>query len=57
MRPSNQSALLIIDVMNHFEFEGGQALARAALPASRAIARLRDSYDAANRPVIYANDN
>lgn len=57
MRPSNQSALLIIDVMNHFEFEGGQALARAAMPASRAIARLRDRYDAAGRPVIYANDN
>ena len=57
MPPSANSALLIIDVMNHFEFEGGRALARAALPASRAIARLRDRYDAAGRPVIYANDN
>lgn len=52
-----RSALLIIDMINTFEFEGGEALARAAMPAARRIATLRRRWHAAGAPVIYVNDN
>lgn len=50
-------ALLLIDVINAMEFEGGEALARAALPAARRLAELRLQARALGIPVIYANDN
>jgi nicotinamidase-related amidase len=52
-----RSALLIIDMLNDLEFEGGEALFEQAMPASTPIARLRDWYHARRLPVIYANDN
>ena len=51
------SALLIVDMINRFDFDGGPALAEAAEPASRAIARLRRRFHDAGAPVIYVNDN
>ena len=51
------SALLIVDMINLFDFDGGATLAAAAGPASRAIARLRRRFHAAGAPVIYANVN
>ncbi len=51
------SALLIIDMISDFEFEDGDRLLRRALPAARAIARLKKRARAANVPVIYVNDN
>src|SRR5207244_13167866 len=50
-------ALLLIDVINDLEFEGGDALLEHALPAARKIAALKDRPSHAAIPVIYANDN
>ncbi|KRG70503.1 isochorismatase family cysteine hydrolase [Pseudoxanthomonas dokdonensis] len=50
-------ALLIIDMMNRFDFEGGERLGRAAVPCARVIERLRRRFDQAAAPVIYVNDN
>lgn len=51
------SALLIIDVINDFAFPGGDRLAGQMGPVADAIEALRARYDAAQRPVIYVNDN
>ena len=50
-------ALLLVDVINAMEFEGGQRLAEAALPAARRLAELRREARELGIPVIYANDN
>lgn len=52
-----RSALLIIDVINDFEFDGGEALFEQAAPVATGMARLRRWYRAHDLPVIYANDN
>ena len=52
-----RSALVIVDMINDLQFEGGDALLEQAMPVASAIARLRDWYHAHKRPVIYANDN
>lgn len=51
------SALLVIDVINDFSFPGGARLAGQMGPVANAIDALRARYDAAQRPVIYINDN
>jgi nicotinamidase-related amidase len=50
-------ALLIIDMINDMEFEGGEQLLAHALPVARQIATLKRQAREANIPVIYANDN
>lgn len=55
--PMSQSALLIIDMINTFEFEGGASLARGAEDAARRIAGLRRRWQEAGAPVIFVNDN
>lgn len=50
-------ALLIVDVINHFAFDGARALAAAADAIHAPLRALRDRFDAAGLPVIYANDN
>jgi nicotinamidase-related amidase len=50
-------ALLLIDVINAMDFEGGDRLAEQALPAARRLAELRRKAKALAIPVIYANDN
>src|SRR6185436_20712440 len=55
--PQARTALLLIAVINPFDFEGGQAFARKAVRVARAIAVLRDRATAAGIPVIYVNDN
>lgn len=52
-----KTGLLIIDMVNRFDFEGGPALGRAALQAATHIARLRHRFDDAGEAVIYVNDN
>jgi nicotinamidase-related amidase len=49
--------LLLIDVINDFEFAGGAELFRNALPVAKSIARLKERARRAGVPVIYANDN
>jgi nicotinamidase-related amidase len=51
-------ALLLIDVINDFEFdEGAEDLLRFALPAARQIAALKERATGAGVPAIYVNDN
>ena len=53
----SKAALLLIDVINDFEFEGGEKLARAANKIAKNIAALKRRGKAAGIPVIYLNDN
>ena len=50
-------ALLIIDMISDFEFQGGERLFQHALPAARKILRLKARSRAARIPTIYVNDN
>ncbi len=49
--------LLLIDVINDLEFEGGEALAEYALPAAREIAALKKQANKIGIPAGYVNDN
>lgn len=51
------TALLLIDLINDLEFEGGAQLLRVALPAAQRIAQLKKRARQAGVPVIYINDN
>ena len=50
-------ALLLIDLINHFEFPGSDELLRAARPVAAAAARLKQRCAEHDVPVIYVNDN
>ena len=50
-------ALLIIDMINCFDFDGAEALKPMATAAAATILRLRRQIEAAGWPVIYVNDN
>lgn len=50
-------ALLLIDVINDLEFEGGEELLKQALPAAEKIAALKKRCQQAGIPAIYVNDN
>jgi nicotinamidase-related amidase len=56
-RSKKTSALLVIDMINAFDFEGSDLLLPRALRAARAIARLKRRARRAGIPVIYVNDN
>ncbi|WP_372018119.1 cysteine hydrolase family protein [Pseudoxanthomonas sp. 10H] len=53
----SSTALLILDMINLFDFEGGRPLARQAAAAAPRIAALRARFDRAGAPVVYVNDN
>lgn len=57
MTRSYPAALLVIDVINHFKFEGGDALARNATRMLAPLLRMSRRARAAHLPVIYCNDN
>ena len=50
-------ALLLIDVVNDLEFDGGENLLPHALAMANALAALKHRVKAHGIPVIYANDN
>lgn len=54
---SSAVALLIIDVINDLEFEGGAAMLDRAVRMARRIARLKKRASAFGIPTIYVNDN
>ncbi len=54
---NSDAALLLIDVINDFEFEGGGALLDLALPVGKNIARLKKAAKEAGIAAIYVNDN
>ena len=51
------AALLLIDVINHFDFSDGEQLLERALPAAKNIAALKRRANDAGIPAIYVNDN
>jgi nicotinamidase-related amidase len=56
--PDNTSvALLLIDVINDLEFDGGEALLAHALPMAMHIAALKRRAAQIGIPAIYVNDN
>lgn len=52
-----KAAILIIDALNTFDFDGGDALAAAAGKIVEPITALRREAAATDVPVIYVNDN
>jgi nicotinamidase-related amidase len=50
-------ALLIIDMINAFDFEGAPAMLPRAIAAARATAALKQRARRAGVPVVYVNDN
>jgi nicotinamidase-related amidase len=56
--PDNpKTALLLIDLINDFEFEAAAALFEHALPMAHRLAALKRRVKQAGIPVIYVNDN
>jgi nicotinamidase-related amidase len=53
----SEAVLLLIDVINDFDFEAGDELLRLALPIGKNIAELKKRTKAAGIPTIYVNDN
>lgn len=51
------TALLLIDVINDFEFEEGEQLLKLALPVGEKIASLKSRAKEKGIPAIYVNDN
>jgi nicotinamidase-related amidase len=49
--------LLLIDVVNDFDFVDGEQLLRAARPMARALAKLKARAERRGVPVVYVNDN
>jgi len=50
-------ALIIIDIVNRFDFMGGDELRAAAEKIVEPVLRLRAAFDEADAPTIYVNDN
>ena len=55
--PKTRTALLLIDVINPFDFPGGRPFARKATRPATKIAALRVRAKRAKLPVVYVNDN
>lgn len=51
------AALLLIDVINDFDFPEGEQLLKLAMPVGKNIAALKKRAKAAGIPAIYVNDN
>jgi nicotinamidase-related amidase len=56
-QPDHKAAVLIIDMINTFDFPEGEDLMRGAARAADAILDLRRQAEQAGLPVIYVNDN
>ena len=51
------AVLILIDVINHFEFPYGEKVLRQALPIAPKFARLKKRAQATGMSTIYVNDN
>jgi len=51
------AVLMLIDVINHFEFPDGETILRNALRIAPNLAQLKKRARAAGLPIIYVNDN
>src|ERR1700676_4019967 len=56
-RHKSPVALILIDVINDFDFPDGDRLLRNALPIAPRLARLKERARRARIPAIYVNDN
>jgi nicotinamidase-related amidase len=56
-RHKSPVALILIDVINDFDFPDGDRLLREALPVAENLARLKQRARKAGIPAIYVNDN
>ena len=56
-RHKSPAALILVDVINHFEFPDGQRILREALTIAPRLARLKERARKAGIPCIYVNDN
>lgn len=52
-----KTVLLLIDVINDLEFDGGEKLLTHALPMAIALSKLKQCAKASGIPAIYVNDN
>ncbi|MED4207547.1 isochorismatase family cysteine hydrolase [Neobacillus mesonae] len=52
-----KTALIIIDMINNFDFPGGSVLAQKARIISQSINRLKDQFNQVKLPVIFINDH
>jgi nicotinamidase-related amidase len=57
VRHKSAQALLLIDVVNHFEFPDGEKLLKNALLVASRLAHLKAKAQAAKIPIVYVNDN
>jgi nicotinamidase-related amidase len=57
VRHKSRVALLLVDVINHFEFPDGKNILTQALAIAPPLARLKKRARAAGVPTIYVNDN
>jgi len=57
VRHKSGLALVLIDVINHFEFPDGKTILRQALKIAPSLARLKTKAREAGVPTIYVNDN
>jgi nicotinamidase-related amidase len=57
IRHKSTQALLLIDMVNQFEFPDGKRLLRNALKVAPRLASLKGRARAARVPIIYVNDN
>lgn len=53
----SSQTLLLVDVVNHFEFPDGDKILKNALPIASRLARLKERARRAGVPVVYVNDN
>ena len=56
-RKKSSQALLLVDVVNHFEFPDGDKILKNALPLASRLAKLKARARRAGIPSIYVNDN
>lgn len=54
---THETALLLVDVINPFDFPESDQLLRFAVPMAYRLAALKKRAKAAGVPVVYANDN
>jgi nicotinamidase-related amidase len=55
--PKSSVALVLVDVINHFEFPDGTRTLKNSLPLAPRLVRLKARAAKAGIPVIYVNDN
>jgi nicotinamidase-related amidase len=56
-RHRSPAVLILVDVINHFEFPDGEKVLRQAFSIAPRLARLKKRAGAAGMPTIYVNDN